>query len=80
MHRQCLPLFQLPAVNTWCWVAHLNGSKVPQVGHSYVISRWPSKLAAITFWESAAYADIRPLREGCGEFEVLLLDGLEEMQ
>lgn len=40
-----------------------------------VISRWPDRAAALAFWHSPQYAAIKPLREGTGEFRVLLVDG-----
>jgi uncharacterized protein (DUF1330 family) len=43
---------------------------------SIVISKWPSKKAANDFWQSKAYKEAIPLREGTGEFKVLLVNGL----
>lgn len=44
---------------------------------SVVMSKWPTKEAAQAFWNSAAYRQVVPLREGTGEFQVMLLNGLE---
>jgi uncharacterized protein (DUF1330 family) len=41
-----------------------------------VMSEWPDLDAARRYWRSPEYAAIRPLREGCGEFRVLLVEGL----
>lgn len=45
---------------------------------SVVISRFPSKEAAWAFWNSPEYAAAKKLREGKGEFFVMVLEGLEE--
>jgi uncharacterized protein (DUF1330 family) len=44
-------------------------------GASMVISKWPSREAARTFWNSPEYAEVRKLREGLAEVQVLLIDG-----
>jgi len=41
---------------------------------SALVSRWPSRSAALAFWHSPEYARARTLREGTGRFQVLLLD------
>jgi uncharacterized protein (DUF1330 family) len=41
-----------------------------------VISEWPSLEAAQGFWNSAEYREAAKLREGCGEFTVVLVEGL----
>ncbi|MGQ5701929.1 DUF1330 domain-containing protein [Sandaracinobacteroides sp. A072] len=41
---------------------------------SMVISEWPDKEAARTFWNSPDYAAIRKLREGIAECQVLLIE------
>ena len=43
-------------------------------GGGAVISEWPDRAAALRFWNSAEYAEARKLREGTGQFQVLLLD------
>jgi len=40
-----------------------------------VISEWPSREAALTFWNSSEYVELKKLREGAAEATVLLLDG-----
>jgi uncharacterized protein (DUF1330 family) len=40
-----------------------------------VMHEWPSVEAAKAFWYSEEYAKIKPLREGTGEFRVILVDG-----
>ncbi|WP_027443783.1 DUF1330 domain-containing protein [Erythrobacter cryptus] len=44
-------------------------------GASMVISKWPSREAARAFWNSPEYAEVRKLREGLAEVQVLLIDG-----
>ena len=39
-----------------------------------VVSDWPSRQAAEAFWNSPEYAEAKGLREGAGEFTVLLVD------
>ena len=45
-------------------------------GRRIVIHQWPSIEQAQAFWHSDAYAEIKQLREGTGEFRVALVDGL----
>jgi uncharacterized protein (DUF1330 family) len=40
--------------------------------------RWPSAEQAKAFWYSEAYEAAKPLREGTGEFRVMLVDGLQQ--
>ena len=41
-----------------------------------VISQWPDRAAALAFWQSPEYAALKPLRDGTGNFRVLLADGV----
>lgn len=41
---------------------------------SALVSRWPSRAAALAFWNSAEYARLKALRDGTGRFQVLLID------
>lgn len=41
---------------------------------SVAISKWPSKTAARAFWDSDEYAEIKKLREGLADVQVLLVD------
>lgn len=41
---------------------------------SALVSAWPSKAAALAFWNSPEYAQARKLREGTGRFQVLLIE------
>jgi uncharacterized protein (DUF1330 family) len=41
---------------------------------SALVSEWPSREAALRFWNSAEYARAKQLREGTGRFQVLLID------
>jgi len=46
-------------------------------GQSAVLAMFPSRAAAEAFWNSDAYQnDIKPLRDGAGEFHVAIFDGL----
>lgn len=40
-----------------------------------VISEWPSREAALAYWNSPEYAEIRKLRDGICDAQVMLLDG-----
>jgi uncharacterized protein (DUF1330 family) len=44
-------------------------------GVSVVISEWPSREAALSFWNSPEYAEAKALREGLAEVEVVLIEG-----
>ena len=43
-----------------------------------VVSEWPSRAAAETFWHSSDYQQAKKLRAGTGRFQVLLVDGVDE--
>ena len=43
-----------------------------------VVSEWPNRAAAQAFWDSAAYRAAAQLREGAGEFTIVLVDGIDE--
>ncbi|WP_380875777.1 hypothetical protein ACFB49_05980 [Sphingomonas sp. DBB INV C78] len=43
-------------------------------GGSVVISEWASKEAALTFWNSSEYREVRALREGISECQVVLIE------
>jgi uncharacterized protein (DUF1330 family) len=44
-------------------------------GASMVISEWPDKDRAKAFWNSPEYADIKKLRDGIADVQVLLIEG-----
>lgn len=44
-------------------------------GGGAVVSKWPDRSAALAFWNSREYAEIKILREGTGQFQVMLVDG-----
>lgn len=44
-------------------------------GASVVISEWPDKQAARTFWNSAEYGEVKKLRDGLAQCQVLLVEG-----
>lgn len=44
-------------------------------GASMVISQWPDKAAAKAFWNSDEYQEIKKLREGIADCQVLLIEG-----
>jgi uncharacterized protein (DUF1330 family) len=58
-------------------VEHLEGESTFQ---SFVISKWPSKQAAVDFWSSAEYDVLRRARidGNWGRFDVFLVEGLAE--
>jgi uncharacterized protein (DUF1330 family) len=43
---------------------------------SVAISKWPDRQTALGFWESDEYAEIKKLREGLADVEVLLVDSV----
>ena len=43
-------------------------------GASMVISEWPSKEAALTFWNSPEYAEAKKLRQDIADCQVLLIE------
>jgi uncharacterized protein (DUF1330 family) len=43
-------------------------------GASVVISEWPTKDAALAFWNSDEYADVKRLREGIADCRVMLIE------
>lgn len=46
-------------------------------GGGAVVSMWPDRAAALAFWNSPEYAEVRKLRENTGEFQVVLVDAAE---
>lgn len=42
-------------------------------GASVVVSEWPSRAAALAFWHSPQYAEVRKLRDGLADVEVVLV-------
>ncbi|MBL0924881.1 MAG: DUF1330 domain-containing protein [Sphingomonadaceae bacterium] len=44
-------------------------------GASVVMSEWPDKAAALAFWNSPEYAEVKKLRDGIAECQVLLVEG-----
>ncbi len=45
-----------------------------QGGGGCVLSVWPDRAAALAFWHSPEYAQVKRLREGTGAFQVVLVD------
>lgn len=43
-------------------------------GGSVVMSEWPNKDAARAFWNSPEYAEVKQLRDGIADVEVLLVE------
>ncbi|TQV78820.1 DUF1330 domain-containing protein [Exilibacterium tricleocarpae] len=43
-------------------------------GASMVISEWPDRQAALAFWQSPAYAEIKKLRRDIADCQVLLIE------
>jgi uncharacterized protein (DUF1330 family) len=42
-------------------------------GASVVVSEWPSRAAALAFWQSPEYAEVRKLRDGLADVQVMLV-------
>jgi uncharacterized protein (DUF1330 family) len=42
-------------------------------GASVVVSEWPNRAAAEAFWTSADYAEVRKLRDGLADVQVMLV-------
>ena len=47
-------------------------------GMRVVLHRWPDMATARAFWNSPEYQDAKRLREGKGEFRVILVEGRDE--
>ena len=43
-------------------------------GASVVISEWPDKAAALRFWNSDEYAEVKRLREGIADARVVVIE------
>ncbi len=43
-------------------------------GASMVISEWDTREAALAFWNSPEYADVKRLRDGIADVQVLLIE------
>jgi uncharacterized protein (DUF1330 family) len=43
-----------------------------------VVSEWPDRAAALAFWHSPEYRDAVRLREGAGDYTIVLVDGLPD--
>jgi uncharacterized protein (DUF1330 family) len=43
-------------------------------GGSVVISEWPTREAALAFWNSPEYVAVRELRQGVSECQVVLIE------
>jgi len=43
-------------------------------GASVVISEWPDKDAALRFWNSSEYAEVKKLREDCANCRVTVVE------
>ncbi|MEO0574807.1 MAG: DUF1330 domain-containing protein [Pseudomonadota bacterium] len=46
----------------------------PTDNRKIVVSEWPSKQAALTFWHSDEYAQIKALRDDAAEIQVYLVE------
>lgn len=42
-------------------------------GASVVVSEWPSRAATLAFWNSPEYAEVRTLRAGLADVQVLIV-------
>ena len=60
------PMRDFPAYVQW-----LEGSGMD--GASVVVSEWPSRDAALAFWNSPEYAQVKKLREGLADVQIMLV-------
>lgn len=44
-------------------------------GASMVVSKWPDRAAITAFWGSPEYAEVKRLREGIADVQVMVVDG-----
>ena len=44
-----------------------------------VLHKWPNAATAHAFWTSPEYQALKQLRQGTGDFRIMLLEGLEEL-
>ncbi|OSZ67015.1 hypothetical protein CAP39_11190 [Sphingomonas sp. IBVSS1] len=42
-------------------------------GASVVVSEWPDRAAALAFWNSPEYAEVKKLREGLADVQIMLV-------
>lgn len=42
---------------------------------SVVVSEWPDRAAATAFWNSPEYAEVKALRNGVADAQVVVIDG-----
>ena len=60
----------------------LGGEHVPLEGDwgetRIVLHRWPCKSMAKDFWESEEYKEVKKLRQGTGNFRIMLVEGLKK--
>ncbi len=43
-----------------------------------VLHKWPNSSMAKRFWNSEEYQEIKKIREGTGEFRIMMVEGLEK--
>lgn len=43
---------------------------------SMAVSKWPDRETAMAFWNSPEYAEVKKLREGLADVQVMLVDAL----
>ena len=43
-------------------------------GGSLMVSKWPDKAAALAFWNSSEYQEVKKLRNGVADCQVLLVE------
>lgn len=59
------------------YVLRAGGAEVLEGAHpggSVVVSRWPDKATALAFWNSPEYAEVRRLREGIADCQVVVVE------
>ena len=66
--------------DTFIFEAPINVDSRREVGNDlrWQVSKWPNVDKAKEFWDSDEYKEVKKLREGAGEFRIMLLEGLEK--
>jgi uncharacterized protein (DUF1330 family) len=55
----------------------LEGQWTPWPDVKTVVSEWPDRASAMAFWQSDDYRTAAKLREGAGDFTVVVVDGID---
>jgi uncharacterized protein (DUF1330 family) len=55
----------------------LEGQWTPWPDVKTVVSEWPDRASAMAFWQSDDYREAAQLRQGAGDFTIVLVDGIQ---